>query len=88
MGRLLVEDYLMLFALSLFAAVSAVLLVYMEDIYTVYGVEKELASVRADFLDDLTRVLRADGLTIILASRSRDCSHQARVTKKRVAVFF
>ncbi|PSR88607.1 hypothetical protein BD289DRAFT_481998 [Coniella lustricola] len=68
LGRLVVEDYCMVFALSLFVAVSAVLLVYMDDIYTLYRIERDLAAVSADFLDVMSGALRADGLTIILST--------------------
>ncbi|KAL1594299.1 hypothetical protein SLS60_010056 [Paraconiothyrium brasiliense] len=65
--RLFVEDYLMVAAMAVLIAISAVLHVYLGDLYELLHVQNMLKAPGPDFMNQMTRGLKGDAIAIVLS---------------------
>jgi hypothetical protein len=65
--RLFVEDYLMLAAMAVLIAISIVMHVYLGDLYALLHVQNMLAAPGPDFMNQMSRGLKGDAITIVLS---------------------
>ncbi|KAL5372708.1 hypothetical protein DPSP01_013270 [Paraphaeosphaeria sporulosa] len=65
--RLFVEDYLMVGAVAVLIAISAVLQVYLGDLYALLHVQNMLAAPGPDFMNQMARGLKGDAIAIVLS---------------------
>ncbi len=65
--RLLVDDWVMIFALSMLLAIAALGQVYLKDVYMLMAVSNGQVMLDADFPAEAQRGLRAFGTTMLLS---------------------
>ncbi|KAL5446439.1 hypothetical protein PMIN07_004177 [Paraphaeosphaeria minitans] len=65
--RLFIEDYLMVGAVAVLIAISAVLQVYLGDLYALLHVQNMLAAPGPDFMNQMARGLKGDAIAIVLS---------------------
>lgn len=64
----------MLFALACLISITVIIQLFLDDLYQLYRVDKQIEAPGPDFEDTLTSALRADGLVGVLVRTNSFCS--------------